>query len=83
MCSLFFLYFIFQITYRTSEQNIQILRYTRLMGILDNFESAIWNAESQNDGLALKIFSETCCNGCSCKSESDHEPSTNTLNNKL
>jgi hypothetical protein len=53
------------------------------MGILDNFESAIWNAESQNDGLALKIFSETCCNGCSCKSESDHEPSTNTLNNKL
>lgn len=26
-----------------------------------------------NDGLALKIFSEFCCDGCSCKSEQDHE----------
>ena len=25
-----------------------------------------------NDGLALKIFSEFCCNGCSCKSEAEH-----------
>jgi hypothetical protein len=25
------------------------------------------------DSLALKLFSETCCNGCSCKSESDHQ----------
>jgi hypothetical protein len=24
--------------------------------------------------LALKIFSEICCNGCSCKSEEDHKP---------
>lgn len=25
-----------------------------------------------NDGLALKIFSDFCCNGCSCVSEKDH-----------
>ena len=42
------------------------------MGILDNFESAMWQDEVKNYGLALKIFSDFCCNGCSCKSESDH-----------
>jgi hypothetical protein len=26
-----------------------------------------------NDGLALKVFQDYCCNGCSCKSESDHK----------
>jgi hypothetical protein len=46
------------------------------MGILDNLESAMWNEKPQNDGLALKIFSETCCNGCSCKSENDHHLSS-------
>ncbi len=25
-----------------------------------------------NDGLAIKLFSEFCCDSCSCKSESDH-----------
>lgn len=25
-----------------------------------------------NNGLAMKIFSEFCCDSCSCKSESDH-----------
>ncbi len=43
------------------------------MAILDNLESAMWKDEVKNDGLALKIFSEICCNSCSCKSESDHE----------
>jgi hypothetical protein len=53
------------------------------MGILENFENA-WDVEFQyestpikavdNTGLALKIFTETCCNGCTCKSESDHKP---------
>jgi hypothetical protein len=53
------------------------------MGILDNLENA-WDVEFQfestpikaidNTGLALKIFTETCCDGCSCKSESDHKP---------
>lgn len=31
------------------------------------------NESAINDSLALKIFTETCCNGCSCKSEKDHE----------
>jgi hypothetical protein len=26
-----------------------------------------------NDGLALKVFQEFCCESCSCKSESDHK----------
>jgi hypothetical protein len=25
-----------------------------------------------NDGLALKVFQEFCCDGCTCKTESDH-----------
>jgi hypothetical protein len=43
------------------------------MGILDNFENAIdleFQFEHQN--LAVKIFSDICCNGCSCKSSEDH-----------
>jgi hypothetical protein len=32
-----------------------------------------------NDGLALKVFQDYCCNGCSCKSENDHKPSVNNL----
>lgn len=27
----------------------------------------------ENNGLALKIFTEQCCENCSCKSESDHK----------
>lgn len=43
------------------------------MSILDNLESA-WDEEFsfESSNLTSKIFSETCCNGCSCKSESDH-----------
>jgi hypothetical protein len=43
------------------------------MAILDNLEYAMWNDKPENDGLALKIFSEFCCDSCSCKSESDHK----------
>jgi len=43
------------------------------MGILDNFESA-WDKEFQFEhlNLAAKIFTETCCNGCSCQTSKDH-----------
>jgi hypothetical protein len=34
------------------------------------YESSIYIAT--NDGLALKVFQEFCCDGCSCKSEKDH-----------
>ena len=27
----------------------------------------------ENDGLALKLFKDECCDGCSCKSENDHK----------
>lgn len=43
------------------------------MAILENLENAMWNDKPENDGLALKIFSDFCCDGCSCKSESDHK----------
>ncbi len=46
------------------------------MTIPDNSESYTWNENPQNDGLAIKIFSDICCNGCSCKSESDHKQET-------
>jgi hypothetical protein len=26
-----------------------------------------------NDGWAMKIFSDFCCDGCKCKSEDDHK----------
>lgn len=33
-----------------------------------------WDKEFQfeHQNLAVKIFTDTCCNGCMCKSESDH-----------
>jgi len=56
------------------------------MGILENFENA-WDVDFQYEStpikktnnagessLAVKLFSEICCDGCSCKSESDHKP---------
>jgi hypothetical protein len=42
------------------------------MAILDNLESSMWKDKPVNDGLALKLFSEFCCDSCSCKSEEDH-----------
>jgi hypothetical protein len=43
------------------------------MGILDNFESA-WDKEFsfEHTSLSVKLFSETCCNGCSCQTSKDH-----------
>jgi hypothetical protein len=53
------------------------------MGFLDNLESSTYMAKLQdgvsiipNDGLALKVFQEFCCDSCSCKSESDHKKTT-------
>jgi len=43
------------------------------MGFLDNLESSIWKEKPVNDGLALKVFQEFCCDSCSCKSEKDHD----------
>jgi len=63
-------------------QIFQGIGYNKTMGILDNLENA-WddNFEFENSSykpeypnLAVKIFSETCCNGCSCKTSNDHKP---------
>ena len=44
------------------------------MSFLERAEENMFkNMESQNDGLALKLFQDFCCESCSCKSESDHE----------
>lgn len=40
-----------------------------------DLNSRVTNKIIKNDGLALKIFSDFCCNGCSCKSENDHKSS--------
>ena len=46
------------------------------MAILDNLENSefSWDKEFafEHQNLAVKIFEDTCCNSCSCKSDSDH-----------
>jgi hypothetical protein len=44
------------------------------MGILDNLENA-WDEEFsfEHKNLAVQIFSDTCCDGCTCKSYNDHK----------
>ena len=55
------------------------LRNHKAMAILENFENWIFQDElpfetkPANDSFAMKIFSQFCCDGCSCKSESDHK----------
>jgi hypothetical protein len=45
-----------------------------LMSILNNLDNEYPLFESESSSLEIKVFSETCCNGCSCKTESDHKP---------
>ena len=44
-----------------------------------NMDKLQYNESVINDGLALKVFQEFCCESCSCKSESVHKPSINEL----
>jgi len=46
--------------------------YNNSMAILNNLDNEYPLFETESSSLAIKVFSETCCNGCSCKSESDH-----------
>jgi len=48
--------------------------YNNSMAILNNLDNEQPLFETESTSLAIKVFSETCCNGCSCKSESDHKP---------
>ncbi len=43
------------------------------MAILENLENAWDGFEFEHQNLAVKIFSETCCNGCTCQTEKDHQ----------
>jgi hypothetical protein len=55
--------------------DFQGIGYNRPMGILDNLENSefAWDEEWQTESSGIiKIYSDTCCNGCTCKSEKDH-----------
>jgi hypothetical protein len=43
-----------------------------LMSILNNLDNEYPLFETESSSEVIKIFSETCCNGCSCQSELDH-----------
>lgn len=61
------------------------------MPFLENLESSFpesWSRQrpkgyesstyiATNDGLALKMFQEYCCDSCSCRSENDHKKESN------
>ena len=42
------------------------------MSILDNLENSIDFDRESHQSLAVKIFSDTCCDGCSCKLSDAH-----------
>ena len=48
--------------------------YNGSMAILNNLDNEYPLFETESSSGIIKILSETCCNGCSCKSESDHKP---------
>ena len=49
------------------------MRYTKTMAILDNLDNQYPLFETESTSLAVKIFSDTCCNGCICQTSSDHD----------
>ncbi len=61
-----------------TNQGIQIARVSKddtiiPMGILDNFENA-WDIDLQYESSGLKVYSEICCNGCTCQTSDAHKP---------
>jgi hypothetical protein len=44
-----------------------------LMSILKNLDNEYPLFESESSSLDIKVFSDTCCNGCTCKSDKDHK----------
>lgn len=55
------------------------------MGILDNLENS-WEMDSssknlgmESENLMAKIFSDMCCNSCTCKSAKDHKTESSCL----
>lgn len=56
------------------------------MGILENFENA-WDIDFQEEpkdpNLSTKIFSETICENCSCKTESSPMVITDNMGREI
>ena len=44
-----------------------------LMAILDNLDNEFPLFESESSSGEIKIFSDSCCNGCTCQTSSDHD----------
>lgn len=55
------------------------------MGFLENLESYIDWQEKQPESLATKIFSETVCGNCSCKSQNESSvlPITDSMGREI
>lgn len=62
--------------YRTQIQKIQIFlkmkKYSENPGYNKYMDIPTFNKMMDSENLAVKIFSETCCNGCTCQSSKDH-----------
>lgn len=84
VCSLYFSILFLYYVYRTQIQNIQIFLkmkkysdlagYNKYMAILENLENS-WdnNFQFEHTSLAVKVFTDTCCNGCLCQTPKDHK----------
>jgi hypothetical protein len=64
--------------YRTQIKNIQIFPNSVLPRYNIIMESEFDKEFPQYDNWAIKIFSEMCCESCSCKSEKDHQKRPDT-----
>ena len=62
--------------YHTQIQKIQIFlkmkKYSENPGYNEYMDIPNFNKMMESENLAVKIFSETCCNGCTCQSSKDH-----------
>lgn len=47
--------------------------YTKTMAILDNLDNQYPLFESESFPGEIKIFSDSCCNGCACQGTHDTE----------
>ena len=50
------------------------MRYTKHMAILDNVDNNTYPLfESESSSGQIKLISDSCCNGCICTSDKDHD----------
>ena len=51
----------------------QKIRYTKTMAILNNLDNEYPLFESESSSGPIKLFSDSCCNGCICTSDKNHD----------